>query len=398
MGLIIENYFMYPKNKKIDIVVGIPSYNEADNIEFVAKQIDLGLRKYFPKLKSAIINVDNDSPDNTKDEFLKAKTKTPKIYISTPKGIRGKGNNFYNLFKAAKKLQAKTIIVVDADLKSITPEWISILGKPILNGYDYVTPLYNRHEYDGSITNHLCYPLMYGLLNRAIRQPIAGDFSFSSNLMEYWINKTWYQTTKHYGVDIFMTLGAILGKFKTCQVNLGAKIHKPSAPKLGQMFSQVVGTLFKELSANKDGWQQKKIIKETVFGKEKYQAPQNLSIDYKGIKATALYEFKINQNILKQALSEENYEKIHTMYSQQKLDITGNLWSKIIYDLLYAFDTTDLNSNLIEAMKSLYFGRVVSFIKQSLDLDYKESEALLQKQAESFLKNRSYLLKKYKIS
>ncbi|MBU0619742.1 MAG: glycosyltransferase [Patescibacteria group bacterium] len=389
---------MYPKNKKIDIVVGIPSYNEADNIEFVAKQIDLGLRKYFPKLKSAIINVDNDSPDNTKDEFLKAKTKTPKIYISTPKGIRGKGNNFYNLFKAAKKLQAKTIIVVDADLKSITPEWISILGKPILNGYDYVTPLYNRHEYDGSITNHLCYPLMYGLLNRAIRQPIAGDFSFSSNLMEYWINKTWYQTTKHYGVDIFMTLGAILGKFKTCQVNLGAKIHKPSAPKLGQMFSQVVGTLFKELSANKDGWQQKKIIKETVFGKEKYQAPQNLSIDYKGIKATALYEFKINQNILKQALSEENYEKIHTMYSQQKLDITGNLWSKIIYDLLYAFDTTDLNSNLIEAMKSLYFGRVVSFIKQSLDLDYKESEALLQKQAESFLKNRSYLLKKYKIS
>ncbi|MBU2456443.1 glycosyltransferase [Patescibacteria group bacterium] len=389
---------MYPKNKKIDIVVGIPSYNEADNIEFVAKQIDLGLRKYFPKLQSAIINVDNDSPDNTKDEFLKAKTKTPKIYISTPKGIRGKGNNFYNLFKAAKKLQAKTIIVVDADLKSITPEWISILGKPILNGYDYVTPLYNRHEYDGSITNHLCYPLMYGLLNRAIRQPIAGDFSFSSNLMEYWINKTWYQTTKHYGVDIFMTLGAILGKFKTCQVNLGAKIHKPSAPKLGQMFSQVVGTLFKELSANKDGWQQKKIIKETVFGKEKYQAPQNLSIDYKGIKATALYEFKINQNILKQALSEENYEKIHTMYSQQKLDITGNLWSKIIYDLLYAFDTTDLNSNLIEAMKSLYFGRVVSFIKQSLDLDYKESEALLQKQAESFLKNRSYLLKKYKIS
>ncbi|MBU1421533.1 glycosyltransferase, partial [Patescibacteria group bacterium] len=340
---------MYPKNKKIDIVVGIPSYNEADNIEFVAKQIDLGLRKYFPKLQSAIINVDNDSPDNTKDEFLKAKTKTPKIYISTPKGIRGKGNNFYNLFKAAKKLQAKTIIVVDADLKSITPEWISILGKPILNGYDYVTPLYNRHEYDGSITNHLCYPLMYGLLNRAIRQPIAGDFSFSSNLMEYWINKTWYQTTKHYGVDIFMTLGAILGKFKTCQVNLGAKIHKPSAPKLGQMFSQVVGTLFKELSANKDGWQQKKIIKETVFGKEKYQAPQNLSIDYKGIKATALYEFKINQNILKQALSEENYEKIHTMYSQQKLDITGNLWSKIIYDLLYAFDTTDLNSNLIEA-------------------------------------------------
>lgn len=31
-----------------DIVVGIPSYNEADNIAFVVEQCRLGLLKYFP--------------------------------------------------------------------------------------------------------------------------------------------------------------------------------------------------------------------------------------------------------------------------------------------------------------------------------------------------------------
>jgi glycosyltransferase involved in cell wall biosynthesis len=384
------------KIKKADIVVGIPSFNEADSISFVTKQASLGIKKYFPNLKGVIINVDNNSPDKTREVFLSTKTKVPKIYISTPKGVRGKGNNIYNLLKISSTLGAKAITVVDADLESITPEWIEILLKPILKKYDYATPLYNRHEYDGSITNNICYPLIYGLLGRALRQPIAGDFSFSANLMRYWLRKKWSKTTKHYGVDIFMTLGAILGGFKICQVRLGAKIHKPSEPKLGQMFSQVAGTLFKELVANKDKWaKNKKIQKEDTFGKEKYQAPQNLSIDYKGMKATALYEFDINRDILEKGLSKENYKKVSRMYKEKKIEIKNGLWSKIIYDLLYTYDTTNLNAHLIEAMKPLYFGRMISFIKETLDLDHQQSEALIQKQAKTFFRNRNYLLRKY---
>jgi hypothetical protein len=47
-------------------------------------------------------------------------TETPKIYLSTAPGVRGKGNNLRNLFKKALELQARAIMVVDADLKSIT--------------------------------------------------------------------------------------------------------------------------------------------------------------------------------------------------------------------------------------------------------------------------------------
>ena len=49
-----------------------------------------------------------------------------------------------------------------------------------------------------------------------------------------------------------MTLNAIFGGFECCQGGLGAKIHKPGAPKLGPMFSQVVVTLFETLLSNKD--------------------------------------------------------------------------------------------------------------------------------------------------
>ena len=76
--------------KKADIVVGIPSYNEAQSIRHVVETVDDGLSTFFGKKDAVIINVDNHSPDNTKDVFLTTPTKLPKLYISTPKGIKAK--------------------------------------------------------------------------------------------------------------------------------------------------------------------------------------------------------------------------------------------------------------------------------------------------------------------
>ena len=175
-----------------EVIVGIPSYNEADNIAFPTDVASRGLKMHFAGKKSVIINVDNHSSDGTKDVFLETPTEVPKIYISTAKGVKGKGNNFHNLFEAAVELNAKAIIVVDADLKSITPEWIRYLGEPLMGRFDYVAPIYARHKYDGSITNHIAYPLLRSLFGLRVRQPIGGDFGFSGMLARAFLSeKLW---------------------------------------------------------------------------------------------------------------------------------------------------------------------------------------------------------------
>lgn len=380
-----------------EIVIGIPSYNEADNISFVVEKCNQGLRKYFPSFKSVIINVDNNSPDNTKNSFLHSMNTIPKIYISTPAGVKGKGNNFYNLFTEAKRLNAKVVVVVDADLRSITPEWIRDLATPILQDkVDYVTPLYSRNEYDGTITNNICYPLIYGLLGKNIRQPIGGDFALSGKVGRYYLKQAWQESTRQYGVDIFMTLSAITGGFRVGQVGLGAKIHKPSAPKLGPMFVQVVSTLFQTLLDNKGQWENtRRIEKLPEFGKHQLATPQSLSIDYKMMKATATQAFQTNKNILQENLTAPMYQKVHFMFENGKINIGVDLWSSAVYDLLYSYQTAESGESLVEAMKALYFGRVVSFIRQTLDLDYEPSEKMIQKQAQYFFRKRKYLLQKY---
>ena len=46
--------------------------------------------------------------------------------------------------------------MVDSDLRNITADWAKYLIDPILEkGYQYVSPVYVRHKYDGTITNNI---------------------------------------------------------------------------------------------------------------------------------------------------------------------------------------------------------------------------------------------------
>ncbi|MCK4781874.1 glycosyltransferase [Candidatus Parcubacteria bacterium] len=381
------------KIKKADLVVGIPSYNEERTIGFVVKQVSRGLEKYFPEKKAVIINVDNNSSDNTKEVFLGVKIDIPRIHISTPKNIKGKGHNFYNLFLEIRKLKAKAGIVVDADLLSIKPLWIKKLGTPIFNGYEYILPFYARSEDDATITNHLVYPLIYGLLGQNIRQPIGGDFAFSDKLVNIWLKQKWHKSDKQFGIDVFMTLNALSSNVKVCQANLGAKIHKSSAPSLGPMFLQVVESLFKILQSRENHIKKTTKFKKACFldGKKMFELP-DIRPNYRIFEQIFLNNFPVYKNLFKKHLSIEVYQKIEKFYQKKQVNIDLDLWVKIVYEFFNAYKLTK-SSSIIKALECLYFGRVASFFKQTANLTPAQSEREVLKQAQHFFKNREYFLK-----
>ncbi len=93
--------------------------------------------------------------------------------------------------------------------------------------FDYVAPIYARHKYDGSITNHIAYPLLRSLFGLRVRQPIGGDFGFSGKLARAFLSeKLWNDKIAHFGIDIWMTTIAIARRFNICQAFLGnPKVH-----------------------------------------------------------------------------------------------------------------------------------------------------------------------------
>ena len=164
-----------------DIVIGIPSYNNAGTIGHVVRAAQAGLIKYFPSSRGAIVNSDGGSKDGTPQQVLEARLPElsvlqvdhplyPVQRLTTPyHGLPGKGSAFRTIFQLAEALHAKACAVVDSDLRSIAPEWIELLAGPVLEkGFDFVAPYYLRHKYDGTITNSIVYPVTRALYGKRI--------------------------------------------------------------------------------------------------------------------------------------------------------------------------------------------------------------------------------------
>ncbi len=378
-----------------EIAVVIPSYKEADSIAHPTRVASEGLSTYFRDKKSVIINADNASPDGTEDVFLGTETQVPKIYITTPENLPGKGWNFENAFRKSYSLGVRAIVCVDADLISITPEWMKYMAAPILEeGFDYLAPLYSRHKYDGTITNNICYPLIYGIFGRDLRQPIGGDFALSGRLARHLVSVPWHRTTHQYGVDIFMTMQALLGDYRIGQVGLGSKVHKPSAPKLGPMFVQVVSTALVTVAGSFQKWRSvASIQKAPVFGLKELGPAQDLEVDRQMIRKNAVDGFHATVGALREYLSPKVVGRLEETFAEPGGPrIDTDFWVDILFDVIAAFGACDDPARLVESMRGLYFGRVFSFMNETWELSSAQCEEPIRQQGVRVFERRGELI------
>ncbi len=216
-----------------DILAGIPCYNNQETIQHVIQMVTHGLDRHYPNLRSVIMIADGGSTDDTREvaKEFEIKPWQEKI-VSIYRGPGGKGSAFRSIFETAHRLNVKACMVVDSDLRSISSDWVSHLLEPVLGyGYEYVSPVYSRYKYDGTITNNIVYNLTRSLYGLRLRQPIGGDFAFSGKLAAHYIEQdVWETDVARFGIDIWMTTHAITSGMKLCQSNLGVKIHDAKDP------------------------------------------------------------------------------------------------------------------------------------------------------------------------
>ena len=225
------------------VIVGIPSLNEADSIAHVAECLDQGiprLRAHFPETEVILVNIDSSSSDGTTERFLSAHVTRASREIVVVPGQPGKGKNLLALFRLAVERRTSAIVTVDADITSITDQWLSLLVSPILDGNtDLVVPHYARSRYEGSTTNHFAFPLASSVAGFLVRQPIGGDFGISLKLARVVLESVPPPGGEQYGIDLWLSLAAAMTGGRIASTHLGKKLHKPSFNKLVKMFPQI---------------------------------------------------------------------------------------------------------------------------------------------------------------
>lgn len=399
--------------RRADIVVGIPSYNNARTIGHVVRAVYAGLAKFFPQLTAVIVNSDGGSTDRTRDEVLSTRIDDQHLLLfATPAvaahrlsfpyhGIPGKGSAFRLIFEIAARLEAKVCVVVDADLRSIAPEWIDHLVRPILFAhYDLVTPYYHRHKYDGTITNNIVYPLTRCLYGQIVRQPIGGEFGLSNRLFRRYLERNdWATDVARFGIDIWMTTIAIAEGFHVCQSFLGAKLHDPKDPgsDLSEMLKQVVGSVFALMLEYEPVWQATNATKRTeVFGFQFDVGLEPVAVRVDRMIHAFRQGCTDLAEIWRMALRPGTYSEIRKLGLDPPAEpfrFPDELWISVIFDFACTYKRHPVErGHILSALTPLYLGKVASAVLEMEPFDGPAVEARIERLCLAFERAKPALL------
>ncbi len=391
-----------------DLLIGIPSYNTQGTIAHVMEMAAEGLYRYYPRLHSLIFVSDGGSVDDTREVARSVDISTYQVekIVTIYRGYPGKGSAVRAIFEAAKYLRARAVVLLDSDLRSIRPEWIPNLVEPVIEeGFDFVAPYYLRYKYDGTITNTIAYNLVRSLYGKRVRQPIGGDFAFSRPLVRAYLEEeVWETDVARFGIDVWLTINAIVKGFRIIQAQLGVKIHnvKDPAEHLGPMFRQVVGTLFTTMEHYEKTWKSingsEEVPIRSMYPIEGRVEPFHIDVD-------ALIEyFRLGfQNfgpVWERITTPDNFRVLKTLASRRTRRkaflLPEDVWARIVYDFaVYYHRTPRQRVKLVDLMLPLYHARVASLVQELESVPDEEVEAYYEQQAEVFEREKAYLIQRW---
>jgi hypothetical protein len=386
-----------------DIVVGIPTYNCEETIEGVITNVYRGLEQYFPDQRAVVFVSDGGSLDYTREVAQQTKSATVPKVVAIYRGLAGKGTSLRAVFQAASRLGAKAVAVVDADLRSITPEWMPALIEPALTDtYDFVSPFYVRDKYDGTITNHIAYSFTRALYGKRLRQPIGGDFGFSRRMVDFVTREdVWDTDVARFGIDIWLSTTAVCEGFRICEARLGTKVHdaKDPAASLGPMFRQVVGSMFGMMNRYEAVWRRVRGSEPVpILGTLPNTVPEPVIVSLPRLWQSFSAGYRHFSPLWREVLSRESFAVVEDLARRDAAQATLDpvAWAHIVYDFACTYNQWSRDRyKLVETMTPLYYGRIAAFVNQTADKDTAEVERdVVERQAEVFESEKAYLLER----
>lgn len=341
----------------IDVLIGIPSKEEAATIGEVVRQADLGLAQ-LPG-PAVIVNVDNGSGNDTRDAFLGTPTRCRKEFLR-PDRAAGKGGNVLTLLRLAAERNARAVVLLDADVSTTRPEWVTRLARPVLAGKaDFVSPSYATSQ-GGPLRTLLSRPLVDGLFGTTIDQPTGGEVGLSGDLARAVAATPASPSVQRYGIDIHLTTEAVQSGARLACADLGVKMHRVRPwHTITPIARDVVEAVLEQLYRYRKELELDDVPPDRIVvppaGTRRVVSPEELAAlgDHYREGAAA------HESLYRQVLPEELYREVLDSTSRA---ITPHLWPQLLSAFIrYALDHPEAFPECAAALMPLFEGRMVSY-------------------------------------
>jgi hypothetical protein len=396
---------------EVDIVVGLPTHNNAKTIEPVIRAIQAGILQCFPRERVVIINADGGSQDGTAELVTGASIddvwKASKVYaLRTLHAITTQyarspepGTALRTILAAADLLRARACVVVSPDSTTIEADWLQRLVLPVYNdSFDLVSPIYHRQKFEGVLMRNLLYPMTRAIYGRRVREPYASEFALSGPLAaDFLANDVWKEEWGKSGAEICLTIAAITGKYRVCQTFLGTKAQPSrSSSDLVSAMRRTVGALFASLDSNFALWSTVSISEPvSTVGAQSETKLEPVRVDRKRLRemfATGVAQLEpVFRSILSPSTLSE-LQRIATL-EVSEFSYPAELWAKTVFEFAASYHKTVISrDHIVQALVPLYRGRTLAFLLENRDDPGENIEKNLESLCGEFERLKPYLL------
>jgi hypothetical protein len=397
-----------------DVIVGVMTLNNASTIEVVIKGIVEGLQQALPGRSAMVLGLDGGSQDGTPDMVgrlaagrvpikLVSLAGTGYPSLAPEAGWTGRDGAIRHLCEAAHEYRAQACLIVEGNVKSFTPQWIDLLGRPIYNDQlDYVVPLYRRHRYEGTLVTNLLYPLSRALYGKRLRYPSGATMAMSGRLARELLKKHfWDQSTRRSSVEGWITAVAMAEDYRVCHAFLGNKDQDAKVPPgdLAQLLAQSVGSVFESMEEYEWSWEQAHDAVDVPLYGTVESAPllgpvhvgRMVSAVKQGIRdLLPLWEVILSPESLGQVLS-------LGMQESEEFHFPDELWVQIVYEFALAHHDQVLHrDHLLKSLTPLYLGRTASFVNETQQDGSDAVEQAIERLCRRFEHMKPYLQERWR--
>ncbi len=400
----------------VDFAVGVASYNNAETIGSVVESVEAGLRRAFPSASTIIIHADGGSRDGTPDRARQALGGRGRL-LQIPygaeemaadlarslEGLPGRPAALLAIFEAARGLSARGVAIIDANVTSVTPEWVPRLTTPVASGQaDFVAPYYLRHRFDGPMTKGIAYPLTRALYGKRLRFPIAGEFACSDRFVTHCLGRGGSADLARTGSDVWLVTQALCGGFRLAQAFLGVRtqVGVEAPADLGERQSRLLGALFVELERNVSVWQKIRGSEPVpIQGEIQSAEVEPVAVDVR----RGLDSFRLGQKNLSEVwglvLPPASLLGLRKLAQLPDADFRfpDELWARTVYDFALAHRTRVMNrDHLLSAFTPLFMGWLASFVMEVQDVEPARVEQRIEQLCLRYEAEKPYLISRWR--
>lgn len=400
----------------VDVVLGIPSFNNADTIEPIVRAGAQGLQALGPALKGVIINADLDSTDGTRDHLQNLATDNlPLIQVPVDVGLTRRLSMPYHgmpghdvaartILSLAGRLNARACVLVGPNKETLSPEAIGRLLTPVLeHDFDLVVPRYHRHKLDGTLTSGLVYPLTRSLYGRRIRQPLGGDLALSHRLLDDGLRQSVRSgDAARFTFNLWFTTHAICGGFKVCETHLGPHVHshKDQPVDLSTTLVQILDALFGEMDRRNQVWQRTRGSQAVpCFGTPADGEMASVSVNVSRMREAFRLGHRTLREIWALVLPPSTLLDLKKLAEapDESFRFPDALWARSVYDFGVAHHLRILaRDHLLKSLTALYLGWVASFVAQGEHATPAEVEDQVERLCLAFEAEKRYLISRWR--